>query len=311
MRLREIKKKIDKVCINNELTIKIKQQIGNMYLITDCYETFRVLEILSKQKWNNIDFTKVQEIINTTDMSTKTDVMLSYDQYNCLITYINELNKSLPIFLAVIDSISPKQNECDINIKLSKNIKTLNDLNNTIKKFKDLEKFVNIDGKELSFTGFDNGSAWITISAETILVCSFIFACSQLARELLKTKEQYIKTKEAKINYKMSLKKAADYSKEGLEEYCKKYCEEFLREGAKEIAEKVGNYNNASMNEIEEKAKKATENLVEIIGDGNEIHISLNSNNITNENADGSISIDYSELKKILSKDKSEIKRIG
>lgn len=301
MRLREVKRKIEELGSNGEISISLKQQLGNFYIIADSSKLFHLLLFLSKQEWNNLDFSGIQEIIDNTEALKNAEVMLDSNQYNKLVGYVNEVNRRLPIFFGMVSTLSKEQGEFDINIKLSEKIQTIDDLDGLVSEIKDLEKFVILDGKKLDFVGFDVGSWWIALSAGCGAVYGFVMACVKLAQEVLKTQEQYYKTKEAKIHYRMTLKEESKYTEDGLKKYCQKYCEKYLDEGAAEIANKLGDYNGSSEGEIREKARNATEKLVNIIGNGNEVHISLNSSSAVKETADGKISVNYEELRKLAS----------
>lgn len=301
MRLREVKRKIEELGSNGEISISLKQQLGSFYIIADSSKLFHLLLFLSRQEWNNLDFSGIQEIIDNTEALKNAEVMLDSNQYNKLVGYVNEVNRRLPIFFGMVSALSKEQGEFDINIKLSEKIQTVDDLDGLVSEIKGLEKFVILDGKKLDFVGFDVGSWWIALSAGCGAVYGFVMACVKLAQEVLKTQEQYHKTKEAKIHYRMTLKEESKYTEEGLKKYCREYCKKYLDEGAAEIASKLGDYNGSSESEIREKAKNAAEKLVNIIGNGNEVHISLNSSSAVKETADGKISVNYEELRKLAS----------
>jgi hypothetical protein len=70
-------------------------------------------------------------------------------------------------------------------------------------------------------------------------------------------------------------------------------------EAVDELAKQVGELNGFKENEIREHAQKTTEALINIIGDGNEVHLSLNPPKEATETGDGLVNIDYSFLKKL------------
>lgn len=304
MRLREVKKKIEELGSDGKITVSLKQSLGNFFIISNSRKLFFLLQFLSEQEWNTIDFTQIQAIMDSTHALDNDEVMLDNAQYNHLNTYVNKVNERLPIFFGIVDSLSDEQGEFDINIKLSDEIKTVDDLNGLISEIKNLEKFANLDGKSLEFSGFDIGSWWITFSAGCGVVYGFIMACTKLAQEVLKTQEQYYKTKEAKIHYQMTLEDGKKITEAGLKKYCEEYCENYLEQGAIEIAQGIGKYNGTSENEISEKAKNTTKSLLKIIGDGNEIHVSLNGSQIVGETESGNIQMNYEELKTLANEEK-------
>lgn len=304
MRLREAKKKIEELSSDGKIAVTLKQSLGNFYIISDSRKLFSLLKFLSEQEWNKTDFTQIQAIIDSAHVLDSEEVMLDNNQYNQLTNYVNKVNEKLPIFFGMVSSLSDEQSEFDINIKLSNEIKTIGDLNDLVAEIKSLEKFANLDGKSLGFAGFDIGSWWITFSAGCGVVYGFIMACTKLAQEVLKTQEQYYKTKEAKIHYQMTLGDGEKATEAGLKKYCKEYCEKYLQQGADEIAQGIGKYNGTSENEISEKAKNATKSLLEIIGNGNEVHVSLNGNQIVSETTSGDIRMSYEELKTLVNEEK-------
>ena len=304
MRLQEIKKKIEKYCENDKIVIPKGQTSGNYYVILESDSFFSLMQFISKQKWCKVDFSQMDAVINATNALASSEVILDGSQYNIVSSYINKVNEILPMFFNIVSSLNDEQNEFDINIKLSDAIKTVDDLKNITEEIEKLGTYANLDGRKLQFVGFDVGSSWIVICANCTLVYGFIMACTKLAQELLKLGEQYYKTREAKIHYKMTLKKDEEFTEDGLNKYCEKYSEEYEREGAHEIAQQIGEYNGSTESEIEEKAKKTTEALLSIIGNGNEVHISLNDNNIVKESENGTIEMEYDELKKYVKKQK-------
>lgn len=297
MRLREVKKKIEELGSDGKITVSLRRSLGNFFIISNSRKLFFLLQFLSEQEWNQTDFAQIQAIIDTAHALDNDEVMLDNAQYNHLNTYVNKVNEKLPIFFGIVDSLSDEQGEFDINVRLSDEIKTVDDLNGLIFEIKNLEKFANLDGKSLEFSGFDIGSWWISFSAGCGVVYGFIMACTKLAQEVLKTQEQYYKTKEARIHYQMTLEDGKKATETGLKKYCEKYCENYLEQGAAEIAQGIGKYNGISENEISEKAKNATKSLLKIIGNGNEIHVSLNGNQIVGETESGNIQMNYEELK--------------
>lgn len=304
MRLREVKKKIEELGSDGKIAVSLKQSLGNFFVISDSRKLFFLLKFLSEQEWNKTDFAQIQAIVDSTHALDNDEIMLDNTQYSQLNAYVNKVNERLPIFFGIVDSLSDEQGEFDINIKLSDEVKTVNDLNELISEIKNLEKFANLDGKKLEFNGFDVGSWWITFSAGCGVVYGFIMACTKLAQEVLKTQEQYYKTKEAKIHYQMTLESGKKITETGLKKYCEEYCEKYLEQGATEIAQGVGKYNGTSENEISEKAKNTTKSLLKIIGNGNEVHVSLNGSQIIGETESGNIQMNYEELKTFASEEK-------
>ncbi|QJU10155.1 hypothetical protein FBF26_02645 [Candidatus Saccharibacteria bacterium oral taxon 488] len=306
MRLREVKKRLSELGVAGEIVIEIKQNYGNYYVISNSQKLFSVLEFLSNQAWNDLDFTAVQSIIDSHNALVATDITLDYDQYTQLNQYVNQLNTKLPIFMGLIDALYDDQSEFDINIKLSDNIDNIEKLKKLIDELNELEKFANLDGSKLSFAGFDTGSDWITIAARCSVVYGFIMACVKLAQQVLKTKEQYYKTEEAKIHYQMTLKEDEAMEEKALKDYCDRFAKKQLDNGADVISQSIGEYNGSPESEIKKKATETTKSLINIIGDGNEVHVSLSSPKGISENLDGEIELNYQDLKKLIPKESTK-----
>lgn len=303
MRLREVKKRLSELGAAGEIAIDIKQNYGNYFVISNSQKLFSILEFLSNQAWNDLDFTAVQSIIDSHNALVATDITLDYDQYTQLNQYVNQLNTKLPIFMGLLDALYDDQSEFDINIKLSDDIDNVEKLKKLIDELNELEKFANLDGSKLSFAGFDTGSDWVTITAGCSVIYGFIMACVKLAQQVLKTKEQYYKTEEAKIHYQMTLKEGQDFNKESFKKYCERFAEKQLDNEASKISQSIGEYNGNCENEIKQKAVRTTESLINIIGDGNEVHVSLSSPKGISENLDGEIELNYQDLKKLIPKE--------
>lgn len=306
MRLREVKKRLSELGVAGEIVIEIKQNYGNYYVISSSQKLFSVLEFLSNQAWNDIDFTAVQSIIDSHNALVATDITLNNEQYNQLNQYVNQLNNKLPIFMGLLDALYDDQNEFDINIKLSDGIDSVEKLKKLIDELNELEKFANLDGSKLSFAGFDTGSNWVTITAGCSVIYGFIMACVKLAQQVLKTKEQYYKTEEAKIHYQMTLEEGQDFNKESFKKYCERFAEKQLDNEASKISQSIGEYNGNCENEIKQKAVRTTKSLINIIGDGNEVHVSLSSPKGISENLDGEIELNYQDLKKLVPKEEAK-----
>lgn len=299
MRLLEVKQKLDSLLNGTIIQVEIEQKFsGYAQTILKSETLFTVLEFLSHQDWNDADFSPIQAIIDKYNALKNTQIVIEQGEYQQLTSYVNELNNKLPIFIGIIDSITEEQSPEDINIKLGQSIDTPEKLATLVEQITDLKKFSNIDGNSLKFSGFDKGTDWIVVSASTSLGYAFIMACLKLAQQYLKTKEQYHKTEEAKLNYQAALRGQKDqkYTDAGFEKYMEDYNAILLENGAKEIADSISSSNGHAGSEIEQKATKTTESLINIIGDGNEVHLSLSTPKEITETTTGLVKMDYSYL---------------
>lgn len=297
MRLLEVRKKLDSLLSGSTIAIEVDARYnGYAQAILNSNELFTVLKFLSEQSWNNLDFTPIQELITKYGALSALQITVDQSEYNQLSAYVNQLNQQLPIFIGIVDAVIDEQSPRDINIKLSEKIKTPKQLNELTSQITELEKFANIDGKGLTFVGFDKGSEWIVVSTATSVAYGFIMACLKLAQEILKTKEQFFKTEEAKLSYSAALKKGEKFTDAGFKAYQESYSHAQLEAGAQKIREQLGSVNGTPESEMEQKATKTTGTLIHIIGNGNEVHLSLNAPKEISESADGLVDVDYSYL---------------
>lgn len=201
--------------------------------------------------------------------------------------------------MGIIDTITNDQASQDLNIKLSSEIETPQELSKLTSQLVDLSKVAKIDGEDIKFKGFDKGTEWIIIGVSGYATYFLVMRCLKLAQEILKTQREYFKTKKAEIDYRASLENQKEYTKKGQDAYEKRWIQVQKEQSVDEIALEVGKHNGFEENEIREHAQKTTDALINIIGDGNEVHLSLNPPKEASEGADGAINIDYSFLKKL------------
>jgi len=275
---------------------------GYGHQINNSSQLFSVLEFLAEEEWNTTDFDPIQSIIDKYDATNVKTIAIDQSEFNVLNSYINQLNQQLPIFLGIIETITEDQDSQDINIKLASSIQTPEELEKLTKQIADLCKIAKIDGEDIQFKGFDKGTDWITIGIVGYASYFLIMRCLKLAQEIQKTKQEYFKSKTAELDYRASLTKQDDYSKPGQTSYEKKRVQIQQDEAIDEIAKQIGEQNGFKENEVRGHAQKTTEAIINIIGDGNEVHLSLNPPKETSESADGLVNIDYSFLNKLEAK---------
>ena len=300
MRLLEKKILLDSLLTSGQLTIDEETLFsGYGHQINNSSNLFAALQFLSEEAWNTSDFSPIRAIIDKHSATQVKTIAIDQSEYGALTTYINELNQKLPIFIGIIDTITNDQDSQDINIKLSASIQTPAELEKLTKQIVDLCKVAKIDGEDIQFRGFDKGSDWITIGVVGYGTYFLVMRCLKLAQEIQKTKQEYFKSKTAELDYKASLAKQDEYTAQGQTAYEKRRVKIQQDEAVDELAKQVGELNGFKENEIREHAQKTTEALINIIGDGNEVHLSLNPPKEATETGDGLVNIDYSFLKKL------------
>lgn len=313
MRLREIKKKLNDILVNNQIQIKETTSFnGYGHQISEAKELFGALELLSKQPWNTNDFTPVEAIIAKHNARISKTISLDQDEFSQLSTYITQVNQQLPFFMSVVNASVKDQSPQDINIQLSSEIKTPEELGKLVSATEELAKVSNVDGEGIEFAGFDKGSDWIVLSVIGSGTYALVMSGLKLAQEYFKTKKDFYGSKEAKLSYKAALAESSSKDKKfteaGFESFQKKRMEIQLDEGIDEIVVAIKQSNGFAENEIRTKLKKTTDCLINIIGSGNEVHISMNPPSEISETSTGQIvSIDYSFLEKSDEKDKKQL----
>jgi|GEM_PF-1202145 len=300
MRLLEKKILLDSLLAGGQLAIDEETLFsGYGHQINNSSNLFTALQFLSEEAWNTSDFGPIQTIIDKRSALQVKTITIDQSEYGTLATYIKELNQKLPIFMGIIDTITNDQDSQDINIKLSNSIQTPIELERLTKQIVDLCKVAKIDGDDIRFRGFDKGSDWITIGIIGYGTYFLVMRCLRLAQEIQKTKQEYFKSKTAELDYKASLAQQGEYTSQGQTAYEKRRIKIQQDEAVDELAKQIGETNGFKENEVREHAQKTTEALINIIGDGNEVHLSLNPPKEATETGDGLVDIDYSFLKKL------------
>jgi hypothetical protein len=308
MRLIEVKKNLKNLLAGDTIQIQTEQQYSGSQTILKSRDLFSVLEFLSGQPWNDADFAPIQAIIDKHAALNAQQITVDQTEYEQISSYVNHVNQRLPVFLGIVNAITKEQSPEDINIKLSASIDSPLKLEALLRDITELEKYSNIEGKGLKFSGFDKGSNWMVLTAATSLSYGFIMACLKLAQEIMQTKENYFKTETAKIAYIASLDKTKkeELSESGFKKYLENYSEVQLNMGAQKIAKNIGSVNGHQVGDIQPKAINATKSLISIIGRGNEIHLSLSSPKEVSESAAGEIELDYSYLADLVQQEEAK-----
>jgi hypothetical protein len=298
MRLIEVKKNLKKLLSGDAIQIQTAQQYSGSQTILKSRELFSVLDFFSDQPWNDADFTPIQTIIDKHGALNAQQVTVDQSEYEKISSYVNHINQRLPVFIGIVNSVTDEQSPEDINIKLSASIDSPFKLASLLSDIIELDKFSNIEGKALKFSGFEKGSNWLVLTASSSLSYGFIIACLKLTQEIMETKEQYFKTETAKIAYIASLDKSKkeELSEAGFKKYLENYSEVQLTMGAQKIAKNIGAVNGHQVGDLQPKAINTTKSIINIIGKGNEVHLSLNTPKEISESDEGEIEIDYSYL---------------
>ena len=311
MRLGEIKNIISRV-INENRQIVIEYEPvygGQAQSIKNFAEIMKALEVLSEQKWNDLDYSNIQQIRKEYELKNPT--VLPQEKFNQLNSYISSLNSKMSIFYGILETIVEKQDEKVINIKLPK-VEQLSELSNLNNRLERLFKEFKVDG-DIKFVGFDKGTEWYEILIGGFFTHTFFISCLKIAQESLKTRAEFYKSEKAKLDYKASLKEGEKFNEGEFNKFKEKRIQleiEFkLKQVIKNITNDRKDINGMSCNELENRLKVATNDLIKEIENRVEFHLSLNPPKYLIE-SNGKLEIDYMEIRKILPKQNQKSKQL-
>lgn len=309
MRLGEIKSKLSEVITTDNLIIIQVESLyqGQVYKINNLEQIVEAIEVIKDQKWNNVSYDLVSNIVLKVLKNQYSNNELSPEEYQNLNTYISQVNSYIPQFYSILTATTNKQDEWAINIKIpEKDVKSFAKLSEFNKKTDLLLKKFNIDG-QFDFVGFDTGSAWYVVVAMAPMSYAFLIGCLKIAQEALKTKKLYyegekaeIEFKKAEIEYQSALKvnKTSDAEIEATKDQIDKYIQnkiDFEMENKiKKIVHEIG-HGSKTEDEVITQIMIGTKNLIKDMEEGTEFHLSLNPPEYAKETSKG-LTIDYSKL---------------
>lgn len=302
MRIGEIKSLIKKVLDENN-TIQINQEpiYGNQaHVVNNFGEIIEALDILSKQKWNDIDYAQVEQI-KSSHVDSTNKVVLTVDEFNQLNSYVGSVNPKIPLYYLTLDSLTKDQDEKTINVKLPINLNSLSKLSEVNKSLEDSFKLFNVDGP-FEFKGFDKGTEWYELVTNGSLTFGFMIAGLKIAQEFFKTRTDYFKSEQARIGYEASLEK------EDFEKYQERWLKIFVEKEVRKAVTEIGTHGQTK-DELHTNIIKATAKLIKVLGEGTEFHLSLNPPSYASEQG-GELKIDYSKIRESLPKEDKKVKAL-
>lgn len=299
MRLGEIKQKIDRV-VNENKTIVLQNEAqygGQAQLISNYSDVIDVLELISTLAWSDVKNSEiVQELLSKYPKGNKNE-LLPQDEFNKLNSYVNRVNQKLPVYYSILETMVSAQEEQMINIKLPEKIQTLKDLDSFNQDLEKLFKKFNLVG-EFQFKGFDRGSSWYEILITATALYKYFLACLAVAYSIVQLRKEYYKSEQARLNYLACLRDQEAPTNEGQKAHSDRYVEVSLEEKIKKIVAEIKERNGKEEPELVNNLVMATRDLVELLGDGVEFHLSFNPPEYANEKS-GILNIDYSKMPKI------------
>lgn len=296
MRTGEIKRIIGKV-LNGENQIAILSEPifgGQAYLVKNFAALIESLDLIAGQSWNDLDYAPIEAI--KVSHGTSRDAQLEQGEYNALNAYVNSLNAKIPLYVAVLDSLSEHQDEKIINIRLPERVHTFQGLNSLNSRLEKICKLFQVDAP-FNFHGFDRGTNWYEIITTGILSHTYLVSCLKVAQEVLKTKTEYYKSEEAELNYRASLRAKEQFDEKGFSAYNESHLKLLIEREVRKVIENVGQTNGRSAEELHTHLVSATKELIRELGEGTEFHLSLNPPSYAEEDG-GALSIYYKRLPK-------------
>lgn len=303
MRLGEIKQKIDKVRNASGFLEILSENFSNLFYQVKNYDSLiEILRILSKYNWSEIKNSDIDVLLVNHPENSNT--VFSSEDFNLLAILVDRVNSKLPFYYSILETMVTTQDQYLINIKLPNSIQTLGELTSFNQRIEKIFKKFQIDG-QFEFRQFDKGTSWYEIQIIGVLTYNYFLASLKIAQEYLKTKNEYFKSKEAKISYETYKKTDNNLT---LEVFQKEWLETFIREEIKTVVEeKIKETNGDTKESLHTKLVIATTDLVRELGEGTEFHLSLNPPDFATEQA-GQLIIDYKKNKAL--KSEQEIKKI-
>lgn len=304
MRVGEIKNIVEEAVDGNDhLVIKSEPLYGGQaYQIVNYANLINALETISKMSWNDVDFTPIQTIIDDYGVNAQ-DIQITSNEYSQLNSYVSTVNAKFPIYLEVIRSMTQRQGETFINIKLPDEIKSFKELTETNNRLEKLFKEFNVDG-QVEFKGFDKGSDWYTVCIVGITTYHAFLGCLKIAQEIMKLRKEYFNSSKAKIEYETA-KEIFNQTKNAptLEEFQNKKIQKIIEAEVQKAVAEIENKGAKDDGELRNQLVKATTDLVAALDDGIEFHLSLNPPEYAKETA-GSLTIDYKKMRELNSGEK-------
>ncbi|MFA6603387.1 MAG: hypothetical protein WCT10_00930 [Patescibacteria group bacterium] len=312
MRLGELRKIIKEVVSDvGVITLKSRAVYGGQASeVENFVEISTALEKFISMSWNKLPSESVAKVLEA-HKTAANPVLLPQDEFSFLKSYVDQLNKTAPLFYAMLTDAVEDQAAQIINVLLPKTTANLDELTAFNTKLGATLKKFNVDG-EFTFAGFDRGTNWYAILAAGTLTYQYFLGCLDGAIKYLETKKAYYESKSAELNYKASLaalEKEKEFTEKGLIKYIDNLLDLELKERIKNIINDIKELNGRANAELHTQLVIATKDLVAILGDGAEFHLSLNPPSYATEQG-GQLQIDYKKIHALNTAETPETKQI-
>lgn len=304
MRLGEIKNIIEKsINDSNQIVIDSKPIFNNQaYIINNYKILIDIFNIIWDLPWNDVNSDWICAVIDAY-WEDKDSVQITAQEFNQLDSYFSQVNQKLPFYYSILESMTEKQDEQIINIKIpEKNVDSLDSLNEFNDRLDKLLKTFNIDWESYIFKWLDKWTSWYEILIVWYYTYIVFLACLKIAKAFFEAKEAYYKSEDAKLNYIASLKEKEKFTEKWYEEYLDKLTNLKIESKVKEALENLWIQDwikGKKSPELQTHLVVATKELIKELGKWTEFHLSLNPPKYAEENW-YSLQIDYKQISALI-----------
>lgn len=322
MRLGELKNIIDQAVSDQNTIIFSSENLyeGKRFRVKGYADLIDAVEHLVNQPWVKADKKIVQELMSRHGKLHE-EIEVSPDEHNRLNALVNDINKSLPVFYGILETVTPEQDEQVVNVKIPEDYTVdLEKLSSFNKELQDVFKLVvlhkGLRGDEVRFQGFDIGTSWyqMLIVGAPIAYYGFM-GIIEIAEKLIHARKAWYESEEMRLSYEVKKQEMDDKKAKAftMEEHIKPMLELKAQQSIDALIEKMGDEAPNSATEMSSHLLKGLQKIIALMEKGTEFHPSLNTPEfIDTEGNAASFHVDYDRLKKHLeaSKQKEEPKQL-
>jgi hypothetical protein len=191
---------------NGKIFINSVEEPGG-YKVKNYEDLMRALDYLGKEEWNKNDDGRIRDIIRIHGFED--DQRLNRNEFDWLKSYVTELNKTYPYYYSIISTQIHKEDEKSLSVLIPTDIQSFEELiafNKRLAKAFDSIKIT----EDISFSGFDKGTDWIVLTANTITAYYLIMTCLNVAQKVVTLKKTYHEGEIAKLQHQALIKEEPD-----------------------------------------------------------------------------------------------------
>jgi hypothetical protein len=307
MRLGELRNIVDQATSNDNTLVYNTENLyeGKRFRVTSYSELWHALHELSKQEWGKADAAVLKELEKQYGTSASA-IEISPEQHNRLNDLVNDINRSLPVFYGIIDTVVDEQDEQIVNVKLP--VESIADLSELNKFNKELQEVFNLIVKykglngDIKFNGIDIGTSWYKI---LIVGCPLVYSAFMgsidIARELIQLRKEWYESEDIRIEVEIKEKITADQiTGKQIEAYINEKITKKLEKKVKGLIHELPSEETQQNQEMETSISKGIQKAIKLIEQGTEFHPSLNPPEYIEEDKQGIYHIDYDQVRRLI-----------